>query len=82
MGASSRPIERAVELPVNERARFLGPEVPLQLMALKRLTGASDYETYARQVLAFAVEAARDNPRQYRNFDRVVADLHGALQSI
>jgi hypothetical protein len=73
---------RAMELPVNERARFLGPEVPLQLMALKRLTGASDYETYAGQVLAFAVEAARDNPRQYRNFDRVVVDLHEALRSV
>ena len=73
---------RAMELPVQERARFLGPEVPLHLMALKRLTGASDYETYAGMVLAFAVEASRDNPRQYRNFDRVVADLHEALRSV
>lgn len=73
---------RAMELPVHERSGFLGPEVPLQLMALKRLTGASDYESYTEQVLTFAVEAARDQPVQYRNYDRVVADLDVALRSL
>ncbi len=73
---------RAMELPVHERSGFLGPEVPLQLMALKRLTGASDYESYTEMVLAFAVEATRDHPLQYQDFDRVVADLDGVLRSI